>query len=155
MTDEQYMQLALEQAALAQEAGEVPVGAVVVHNGSVIAAAHNTRESTQDPTGHAELIAVRKAAEHLGSWRLIDTTVYVTLEPCPMCAGAMVNARVSRVVFGAKDPKAGAVCSLFSLLGDTRLNHRADVTVGILEEECSSMLTSFFRAIREKKKKKP
>jgi tRNA(adenine34) deaminase len=137
----------------AQEAGEVPVGAVVVYQGEIIASAYNGREGTQDPTAHAELIAVRKAAQVLGSWRLIDATVYVTLEPCPMCAGVMVNARVPTVVFGAKDPKAGAVCSLYTLLNDSRLNHRVDVRSGVLESECSSILTDFFRGIREKNKK--
>jgi tRNA(adenine34) deaminase len=151
--DEHYMRAALQQAMRAQEAGEVPVGAIVVYQDEIIASAHNGREGTQDPTAHAELVAIREASRVLGSWRLIDTTVYVTLEPCPMCAGVMVNARVPTVVFGATDPKAGAVCSLYTLLNDNRLNHRVEVRSGVLETECSLVLTDFFRGIREKSKK--
>lgn len=146
--DNGFMRLALEQAWKAAAEGEVPVGAVVVHRGEVIAAGFNRRESWQDPTAHAELIAVRRAAEFLGSWRLIDCTVYVTLEPCPMCAGMLVNARVPRLVYGARDLKAGAIRSLYALGEDPRLNHRMEVAPGCLDEECSAILMEFFESIR-------
>src|SRR5690554_6238711 len=138
------MMQALEEAERAQAEGEVPVGAVVVFEGEVIARGFNRRESWQDPTAHAELIAVRRAAEYLGSWRLVDCTVYVTLEPCPMCAGILVNARVPRLVYGARDLKAGAIRSLYALREDPRLNHRMEVAAGCLESECSAVLTEFF-----------
>ena len=143
------MRVALEEARKAAAEGEVPVGAVVVHRGEVIARGFNRRESWQDPTAHAELIAVRRAAEFLGSWRLIDCTVYVTLEPCPMCAGMLVNARVSRVVYGARDLKAGAIRSLYALGEDPRLNHRMEVASGCLDDECSAILKDFFESIRD------
>ena len=143
-----YMRMALELAEQAYAIKEVPVGAVIVHGGRVIGAAHNQREQLRDPTAHAEMIAITQAAEALGSWRLTDCVLYVTLEPCPMCAGAIVNARVPSVVFGAADPKAGAVQSVFRLLSDARLNHRAEIVTGILEPECRAMLTSFFRERR-------
>ncbi len=147
--DEVWMQLALEQAHEAEKIGEVPIGAVVVHEGEVVGRGFNHRESWQDPTAHAELLAMQEAAKAIGSWRLIDCTTYVTLEPCPMCAGTMVNARLTRCVYGARDPKAGAVRSLFSLLEDPRLNHRVEVKEGCLANECGQVLTDFFRAIRE------
>ncbi|MFU8803257.1 MAG: tRNA adenosine(34) deaminase TadA [Bradymonadaceae bacterium] len=150
--DKAFMRLALEEAHKAQLEGEVPVGAVVVHHGEVIASGFNQRESRQDPTAHAELIAVRRAAEYLGSWRLVDCTVYVTLEPCPMCAGMLVNARVPRLVYGARDPKAGAIRSLYALGEDPRLNHRLEITAGCLERECGDVLTSFFQSIRQARK---
>jgi tRNA(adenine34) deaminase len=150
--DKAFMRLALEEARKAQEEGEVPVGAVVVHKGEVIARGFNRRESWQDPTAHAELIAVRRAAEYLGSWRLIDCTVYVTLEPCPMCAGMLVNARVPRLVYGARDLKAGAIRSLYALGEDPRLNHRMEVTTGCLDTECGEILTKFFDSIRAGRK---
>lgn len=137
--------------ALAED--EVPVGAVVVHGGRVIAAAHNQREQLHDPTAHAEMIAITQAAGTLGSWRLEDTTLYVTLEPCAMCAGAIVLARVPRVVFGAADPKAGAVATLYHLLDDGRLNHRAEVLSGVLAEPCKDILTRFFAQKRLERKK--
>jgi len=150
VNDDDYMQMALEQARLAAEMGEVPIGAVVVGpEGEVVGRGHNRRESLQEPTAHAELLAMQQAARTLGSWRLIDCTVYVTLEPCPMCAGTMVNARLSRAVFGARDPKAGAVRSLYELLEDRRLNHVVEVEEGCLAEACGDVLTEFFRAIRE------
>ena len=139
------MRLALEQAASAQASGDVPIGAVVLDGaGEVLAAAGNQREQAQDPTAHAEILALREAALALGSWRLTGCTLVVTLEPCTMCAGALVLARVQRLVFGAYDPKAGAVASLFDVVRDSRLNHRVDVRGGILEDECSALLTDFF-----------
>ena len=132
--DYKFMELALLQAQHAARLGEVPLGAVVVHEGEVVGSGFNRRETSKDPTAHAELLAMRDAAETLQSWRLVDCTTYVTLEPCPMCAGTMVNARLDRVVFGARDPKAGAVRSLFTLLEDERLNHRVEVVEGVLAE---------------------
>ena len=154
--DESYMRLALEQARMAADIGEVPIGSVVVGpDGSIIGRGFNRRETWQDPTAHAELLAMREAAQTLGSWRLVDCTTYVTLEPCPMCAGTMVNARLSRVVYGARDPKAGAVRTLYELLEDPRLNHRVDVHEGCLTEACGEILRDFFRAIREGRRTKP
>lgn len=150
--DTVYMSLALEEARAAGAGGETPVGAVVVCDGAVVARARNARESAADPTAHAELIAIREAAERLGRWRLSDCTLYVTLEPCPMCAGALVNARIDRLVYGASDPKAGAVGTLMDLSSDDRLNHRFAVTAGVLEGECSAVLTDFFRGLRERQK---
>lgn len=139
------MRLALEQAASAQASGDVPIGAVVLDGaGDVLAAAGNQREQAQDPTAHAEILALREAALALDSWRLTGCTLVVTLEPCTMCAGALVLSRVQRLVFGAYDPKAGAVASLFDVVRDSRLNHRVDVRGGILEDECSALLTDFF-----------
>jgi len=142
--DEVFMREALEEARQAAVVDEVPVGAVVVHRGLVIARAHNRRELDQDPTAHAEILALRDAAEALGTWRLEACTLYVTLEPCFMCAGAVVNGRVARLVFGAPDPKAGAVGSLADVPGDTRLNHRPEVVGGVLAEECGRILKEFF-----------
>jgi len=140
---------ALAQAALAPAHGDVPIGAVVLGpDGSVLARAHNERELANDPSGHAELLAVRRAAEALGTWHLDDCTLVVTLEPCTMCAGALVLARISRLVFGAYDPKAGAVASLWDVVRDPRLNHRVDVVGGIAEEECGELLRTFFAAHR-------
>ena len=151
--DHRYMNRALELAQEAADVGEVPVGAVVVHGGEIIAEAFNRRESWQEPTAHAELIAVERAAEHLGSWRLEECTVYVTLEPCPMCAGMLVNARVDRLVFGASDPKAGAVRSLFALVEDPRLNHRMEVRSGVMSDPCGTILSEFFQAIRRRRRR--
>src|SRR5262245_47250724 len=139
---------ALREAEKAAARGEVPVGAVVVHDGRVVARGHNLREAWKDPTAHAEVIAVRAAAQALGSWRLSGCTLYATLEPCPMCAGVLVNARVDRVVYGCADPKAGAVDTLFRLCSDHRLNHRVLVTAGILDAECAGVLRDFFQRIR-------
>ena len=150
---ERFMRLAFQEAQQAEEQAEVPVGAVIVRNGQVIAAAHNLRETLRDPTAHAEMIAITQAAESLGSWRLEDCTLYVTLEPCIMCSGAIVQARIPRVVFGATDPKAGGVISLFTLLEDPRLNHRCHVTGGVLAEECGQILTRFFQRQRSLGKK--
>jgi tRNA(adenine34) deaminase len=140
--------MALDLAARAGDAGEVPVGAVVVNGTEVIAEGANAREVTRDPTAHAEMIALREAARVSGSWRLLGTTVYVTLEPCPMCAGALVAARVSRVVFAAPDPKAGACGSLYNLCSDPRLNHELAVTRGVLRQEASALLSAWFAARR-------
>jgi len=142
------MRLALELASRAGDAGEVPVGAVVVSQGEVIGRGANCREETGDPTAHAELVALRQASAALGSWRLDHATLYVTLEPCPMCAGAVVLARVGRLVFGAADPKAGACGSLYNLCADPRLNHELPVTRGVLGREAAELLTSWFTAKR-------
>ncbi len=145
MEDQFWMREALEVARQGAAIGEVPVGAIIVKAGRVIARAHNQREQTKDPTAHAELIAIRAAASSIGDWRLIDTTLYVTLEPCPMCAGAIVLARIPRVVYAASDPKAGAGGTLFNLLQDRRLNHWVDVVHDVLVEESRHLLKSFFR----------
>jgi tRNA(adenine34) deaminase len=148
--DERYMGYALGEAQRAMEAGEVPVGCVIVHEGHLIAKAHNQREMLQDPTAHAEVLAITAAAAHLGSWRLEQTKLYVTLEPCPMCAGAIILARIPEVYYGAADPKAGACGTLMNLLEDKRFNHQPAVTPGLRAEECGALLTGFFRAIRAK-----
>lgn len=148
MNDVEAMGLALAEAHAAAEAGEVPVGAVAIHDGAVIATAGNRRERDQDPSAHAELVAMRKAAAVLGSWHLEEVTVVVTLEPCAMCAGAMVNARLGRLVFGAADAKAGAVGSRYNLLADPRLNHEVPTTTGVMAAECGQVLTDFFAARR-------
>jgi len=146
------MTLSLEQARRAAELGEVPVGAVVVDaDGQVIGAAHNRRELDQDPLAHAEILALGQAARALGSWRLVGATLYVTLEPCVMCAGALVNARVSRLVYGCEDPKAGAVRTLYAICEDPRLNHRVQVVRGIEAERCAAALREFFAALRERR----
>lgn len=142
------MHLALEEARLAFEKGEVPIGAVVVHNQQVIARAHNEKELRQDPTAHAEILAVQRATKALGAWRLSEATLYVTLEPCPMCAGALVQARLKTLVFGAADSKGGAVGSVTNVLDVNRWNHRIEVISGVLEEECAQILKEFFRKLR-------
>jgi tRNA(adenine34) deaminase len=151
--DEALMAAALEQARLAAEADDVPVGAVIAREGEVIAAAHNRRTIDADPTAHAEMLAIRAAAEALGDWRLAGCTLAVTLEPCCMCAGAIVLARIERLVYGAADPKAGAVGTLFRLCDDPRLNHRVQVVGGVLAEECGRLLSEFFQSQRAKGKK--
>jgi len=148
MNDEDFMRLALEEARTAATHEDVPIGAVIVRDGEVIARAHNRREADADPTAHAELLALRFAAAVLHTWRLDDCSMYVTLEPCAMCAGALVLARVKRLVFGAVDPKAGAVGSLYDIARDPRLNHRVEVTSGVLDEECASLLRAFFSSRR-------
>jgi tRNA(adenine34) deaminase len=147
-TEVGYMRLALELAARAGEAGEVPVGAVVVRQGEVIGRGVNAREATGDPTAHAEVLAVREAARVTGTWRLVDSVLYVTLEPCPMCAGALVAARLGRLVFGAPDPKAGACGSLYNLCADPRLNHELPVVRGVLAQESAELLSAWFAAKR-------
>ena len=148
-----YMQLALDEAEQAMREEEVPIGAVIVYRDRIIAQAHNQREQLHDPTAHAEMIAITQAAESLRSWRLDDCSLYVTLEPCPMCAGAILQARIPVVVYGAADPKAGAVQSLYQLLNDERLNHRCEVTAGVLAEPCGQILSRFFQAQRRLGKK--
>jgi tRNA(adenine34) deaminase len=146
--DELYMRTALAAAEQASACGEVPVGAVIVVHGEIIAVAHNQRETKNDPTAHAEIVALRAAAARLASWRLVDAELYVTMEPCPMCAGAIVNARVRRLVYGCDDPKAGAVRTLFQLLDDQRLNHRVEVVPSVLAAESAALLKSFFSRLR-------
>jgi tRNA(adenine34) deaminase len=146
--DDYFMRLALREAARAPEHGDVPIGAVVVRGGEVIATARNERELRADPTAHAEVLALREAARVLGSWRLLDAVVYVTLEPCAMCAGALVLARVARVVFGASDPKAGACGSVLDVLSEPRLNHRPEAAGGLLAAECGELLSDFFATRR-------
>ena len=148
VSHEQAMQVALEQARLAAEHGDVPVGAVVVHNGIIIAARHNEREATNDPTAHAEALALRDAAQHLGRWRLDDCDLVVTLEPCVMCAGALINARVRTLVFGAADLKAGATGSLYNVCTDPRMNHNSQVVHGVCEQESRQYLQDFFEIKR-------
>ncbi|MDD9935962.1 MAG: tRNA adenosine(34) deaminase TadA [Myxococcales bacterium] len=149
--DERFMAEAMAEAERAAAAGEVPVGCVMVRDGEIIARGRNLRERAQDPSAHAELIAMRAAAARLRSWRLIGVTCYVTLEPCPMCAGALVNARVPRLVYGCDDPKAGAVRTLFEIGQDPRLNHRFEVEAGVLGEACSKQLSDFFAAVRARR----
>jgi tRNA(adenine34) deaminase len=144
-----YMQYALREAERALQSGEVPVGCVIVHDGEIIGKAHNQRETLQDPTAHAEILAITQAAAHFHSWRLEGAKLYVTLEPCPMCAGAIILARIAEVHFGAYDPKAGACGTLMNLLEDPRFNHQPAVFPGLLAEDCGAILTRFFRRIRE------
>ena len=146
--DDYFMRLALREAERALEHDDVPIGAVVVRGGEVLAGAHNERELRQDPTAHAEVLALREAARLDGTWRVLDAVLYVTLEPCAMCAGALVLARIPRVVFGAWDPKAGACGSALDVLGEPRLNHRPEVAGGLLAEECGGLLSAFFAARR-------
>ena len=147
-SDKTYMQMALDLAQEAYRAEEVPVGAVLVQDGEVLATGFNQREGLQDPTAHAELLAIRAAAEALDSWRLTDTTLYVTLEPCVMCVGAITHARINRVVYGADDPRAGAAGSAFSLLGSDLFNHSLEIQSGVLADECGEILKAFFRERR-------
>ena len=150
--DQTYMLEALVEAEKAAILGEVPIGAVIVYQNEIIARAHNLRETTQNATTHAELLAIQQACAKIGSWRLEDMTLYVTLEPCPMCAGAILQSRIPRVVYGARDVKAGCVDSLYRLLNDPRFNHKCEVTEGILADQCGGILTRFFRNLREQKK---
>jgi tRNA(adenine34) deaminase len=147
-----WMALAIAEAAKARAKDEVPIGCVIVRGEKIIARGHNLRESAQDPAAHAELIAIRKAARKLDSWRLLDTTLYVTLEPCIMCMGAIILARIPTVVFGCHDPKGGAAGTLYDLSDDPRLNHRVELVPRVLEGECSSLLSSFFADLRRRKK---
>lgn len=150
--DQVFMQLALEEAKKAADLGEVPIGAVLVYQDEVIARTHNLRETTQNAVTHAELMVIQEACGKIGSWRLENTTLYVTLEPCPMCAGAILQSRVPRVVYGARDIKAGCVDSLYRLLNDARFNHECEVVEGVLADECGEILTDFFQTLRERKK---
>ena len=147
--DLEYMQLALEQARLAPTRGEVPIGAVLVLDGQVLAQVHNFREAWQDPTAHAEVVAIREAATRLGTWRLTSTTLYVTIEPCSMCTGAIIQSRISRLVFGARDPKAGACGSVFNLPDERRLNHQVQVVGGVMERESQELMQAFFKRLRD------
>lgn len=150
--NERFMEYALQEARQALEVGEVPVGCVIVQDGQILGKAHNQRETLQDPTAHAEILAITQAASALHSWRLERTKMYVTLEPCPMCAGAIVLARIEAVYFGAMDPKAGACGSLMNLLTDSRFNHQPRVEAGLMADECGAILTEFFRDIRRRQK---
>lgn len=147
-TDEKYMRMAIDQAFIAEENGDVPIGCVIVYQDRVIAKAYNQREQLHDPTAHAEIIALTQAAEFIGNWRLHGCTIYVTLEPCPMCAGALVLGRLDRLVYGTDDPKTGAVKSLYNIVQDDRLNHRLDVCSGILLDDCKVQLQAFFQRRR-------
>lgn len=150
--DEYFMKEALKEAGEAGELAEVPIGAVIVIGEKIVSRAHNLRESNQSAVAHAELLAIDQACKVMGSWRLEEATLYVTLEPCPMCSGAIILSRVKRVVYGAADPKGGCAGTFMNLLQDARFNHQSEVTAGILENECSQMLSDFFRGIRERKK---
>jgi tRNA(adenine34) deaminase len=150
--DERYMKLAIEQAQIAEENGDVPIGAVIVYKSQIIGKAYNQREQLKDPTAHAEIIALTQAAAFLESWRLNGCTIYITLEPCPMCAGALVLARLDRLVYGCDDPKTGACKSLYNIVQDERLNHKLEVTRGVLEEQCREQLQGFFARRRQENK---
>jgi tRNA(adenine34) deaminase len=153
--DTRYMQYAIREAERAMEQGEVPIGCVIVHEGQLIGKAHNLRETLQDPTAHAEVLAITQAAAHMKSWRLEGAKLYVTLEPCPMCAGAIILARLAEVHFGATDPKAGVCGTLMNLLEDSRFNHQPEVFPGVLAEQCGGLLSGFFRNIRQNGPSKP
>jgi len=146
------MREALSEAQQAQARGEVPIGAVVVHEGEIVGRGYNLRETSQDPTTHAEMLAIRQAAETLGSWRLLETTLYVTLEPCVMCMGAIILARIPRLVYACRDPRAGAAGSIYDFSSDERFNHRVATTEGVLQEECSALLSRFFQDLRSRKR---
>jgi tRNA(adenine34) deaminase len=150
--EETYMKLAIEEAKKARSIGEVPIGAIIVLDGEIIAKGSNRRETEQNATAHAEIIAIQEACRKLGTWRLENAELYVTLEPCPMCSGAIILSRIKKVVYGASDPKAGCAGTLMNLLTDTRFNHRSEVVSGILAEECGQLLSQFFRDLRRKKK---
>jgi tRNA(adenine34) deaminase len=150
--DNQYMRIAIDQAKIAEENGDVPIGAVIVHKNTIIAKAYNQREQLQDPTAHAEIIALTQAAAALENWHLNGCTMYVTLEPCPMCAGALVLSRMDKLVYGCDDPKTGAVKSLYKIVTDERLNHRLEVVSGVLADECIKQLQDFFQKRRSKNK---
>jgi len=152
MTDQDFMRQAMEEAQAAARIGEIPVGALVVRDGEVIGRGYNLRETSNDPTTHAEMIAIRQAAAHIGHWRLLDCALYVTLEPCVMCMGAIILARIPRLVFGCRDPRVGAVGSIYDFSQDDRFNHKVEVTDGVLGEECSAQLSGFFRQLRAQKK---
>lgn len=152
MTDEEYMQLAIKQAEQAAEIGEIPIGAVLVHNGEVIAAAHNLRETNNDATAHAEILVIREACSKLGRWRLSGCSLYVTVEPCPMCSGGIVNSRIDKVVYGCPDVKAGGAESIFNIITNPNLNHCAEVRSGVLEEDCANVMRRFFQKRRKENK---
>lgn len=151
--DEHFMEMAIGEAEKAAAIGEVPIGAIIVKDGEVLAGAYNLRETSQRPMAHAECLAIEAASRKLGTWRLEGCTLYVTLEPCPMCAGAIVQSRIEKVVYGAPDPKAGCVGTLMNLVQEERFNHQAQVVPGVLKEQCGAMLSEFFKRLRQKKKK--
>ena len=151
--DERYMKMAIDQAFIAEENGDVPIGCIIVYENRVIAKAYNQREQLHDPTAHAEIIALTQAAEAVGNWRLHGCTIYVTLEPCPMCAGALVLGRLDRLVYGTDDPKTGAVQSLYNIVQDDRLNHRLEVTAGVMADDCKTQLQAFFQRRRQENSK--
>jgi len=150
--DQQFMQAAFDEAETAKALGEVPIGAVIVFDGQIIGRGHNLRETSNDPTTHAEMVAIRQAAEHIGHWRLLECTLYVTLEPCVMCMGAIILARIPHLVYACRDPRAGAVGSIYDFARDERFNHKVEVTEGVLGTECSQLLSGFFRELRAGKK---
>ncbi|MGX1455567.1 tRNA(adenine34) deaminase [Cytobacillus horneckiae] len=150
--DEKYMLEAIKEAEKAKELAEVPIGAVIVYQGEIIARAHNLRETNQRATAHAELLAIETACDYLGTWRLEDAILYVTLEPCPMCSGSIILSRIKRVVYGATDPKGGCAGTLMNLLNDSRFNHQSEVVSGVLEKECGALLSTFFSDLRRRKK---
>ena len=150
--DTTYMQAAIAEAQLARAKGEVPIGAVIVHAGQIIGRGHNLRETSNDPTSHAEMVAIRQAAEAIGHWRLLETTLYVTLEPCVMCMGAIILARIPRLVYACRDPRAGAVGSIYDFSSDERFNHKVEVVEGVLGAECSALLSGFFQELRSRRK---
>jgi len=150
--DTTYMQAAIAEAQLARAKGEVPIGAVIVHEGQIIGRGHNLRETSNDPTSHAEMVAIRQAAEAIGHWRLLETTLYVTLEPCVMCMGAIILARIPRLVYACRDPRAGAVGSIYDFSSDERFNHKVEVVEGVLGAECSALLSVFFQELRAGRK---
>ena len=150
--DTTYMQAAIAEARLARAKGEVPIGAVIVHAGQIIGRGHNLRETSNDPTSHAEMVAIRQAAEAIGHWRLLETTLYVTLEPCVMCMGAIILARIPRLVYACRDPRAGAVGSIYDFSSDERFNHKVEVVEGVLGAECSALLSGFFQELRSRRK---
>jgi tRNA(adenine34) deaminase len=151
-TDEHYMKVAIKEAKKAEALAEVPIGAIVVIDGKIISRAHNLRESKQSAVAHAEVLAIEQACQETGSWRLENATLYVTLEPCAMCSGAMILSRIKRVVYGAQDPKGGCAGTFMNLLQDERFNHQSEVKSGVLEEECGQLLSDFFRKLRERRK---
>jgi len=153
LTDDMtYMQTAIAEAQLARAKGEVPIGAVIVHEGQIIGRGHNLRETSNDPTSHAEMVAIRQAAKAIGHWRLLETTLYVTLEPCVMCMGAIILARIPRLVYACRDPRAGAVGSIYDFSSDERFNHKVEVVEGVLGAECSALLSGFFQELRAGRK---
>ncbi len=151
MLDQQFMELALEEAKKAFDKKEVPIGAIVVRNNEIIGAGHNVRETAKSALAHAEIVAIQKACLNLGGWRLTNSTLYVTIEPCPMCAGAILQSRIERVVIGAMDPKAGACGSVVNLLDNPKFNHQTEIITGVLEEKCSQIMKSFFKTLRQRK----
>lgn len=153
--DQRYMRMAIDQAFIAEENGDVPIGCVIVFEGRVIAKAYNQRQQLNDPTAHAEIIALTQASEFIGNWRLHGCTIYVTLEPCPMCAGALVLARLDRLIYGTDDPKTGACGSLYNIVQDQRLNHRLEVTAHVLQPDCQAQLQAFFRRRRDENSRFP